>query len=965
MAEEKAAAERKRRQATLGLAAAVLALVVLGGTGLAWWWQERTTVMRDVEAALIEVSAHERAGRRPEARAALERAQGRLGSVGAQGLRDRMRELRSELDMVSDLEQISFRQAEVYKERGTFDLAGAGQRYAEAFRKYGIDIEALEPLEAAKRLRASPIREALLAGLDDWMGVKRDAERARLKAVADAADDNPWRLSFRGALLAKDTRTLKEMAAKAEALSQPPGMLVCLGTALNDAGLREEAVTFLQRAQQAYPGDFWLNFKLGSILLWNMRPPRLAEAALYYRVAVASRPNNAAAHSCLGAALDVLEDLDACLAECRKAIDLDPELSAAHNNLGLALLKKGDTDAAIREYRRAIELASDSISPHFNLSAALRAKGDLDGAVAEYREIVKNHPDKAESYDQLSWTLRLQGKYKEAIAACQKAIAIQPREPNFHDSLGLALKDSGDQDGAIAEFRKAIELDARYTPARHNLWEIFRDRKDWDKAVAEYRKIVEIDPKSAAAHDFLGWTLQAKGDSTSAVNELRQAVALDPKRVAAHIALGWALLSKGDLDGSLAAYRQVLSLEPKHAGANNGIGRVLEAKHDREGALRAYREAVASDPKWADPRNSLAKFLGPKAALEEARVAWEKSLDSNSPNHNAWFGYAELCLFLGHEDAYRKARSALLARFRDTTDVAVAERTGRACLLLPASGDELTQAAALTDRALAAGSKHPLYAYFQLAKALADYRRNQFDSAIHLLREVGTKIGVAPRLLLAMALYGNGQKEAARRTFTAATLDYDWAEARADGHDAWIRHVLRREADALIVPELPAFLKGTYTPDDEAEWEALGAACWARELLVTAVRRFAEAFAKDTKLAENPVGVRRYNAACFAALAGTGRGEEAARLDEKERSRLRKQALDWLRAELDAHTKHLAGGKPEERSRWLRQLQHWQTDPDLAGIRDTPAVAKLPQAEQESCKALWADLQTLLKKVQQ
>jgi hypothetical protein len=60
--------------------------------------------------------------------------------------------------------------------------------------------------------------------------------------------------------------------------------------------------------------------------------------------------------------------------------------------------------------------------------------------------------------------------------------------------------------------------------------------------------------------------------------------------------------------------------------------------------------------------------------------------------------------------------------------------------------------------------------------------------------------------------------------------------------------------------------------------------------------------AESPKLAADLKWQRRYNAACAAALAAAGKGEDAAKLDEKECDRWRKQALDWLKAELDAYT---------------------------------------------------------------
>jgi len=45
-------------------------------------------------------------------------------------------------------------------------------------------------------------------------------------------------------------------------------------------------------------------------------------------------------------------------------------------------------------------------------------------------------------------------------------------------------------------------------------------------------------------------------------------------------------------------------------------------------------------------------------------------------------------------------------------------------------------------------------------------------------------------------------------------------------------------------------------------------------------------------------------------------------------------------------------------------LQHWKADPDLAGIRDGSALAKLPEDERKTCRALWAEVEVLLKKAQ-
>ena len=96
-------------------------------------------------------------------------------------------------------------------------------------------------------------------------------------------------------------------------------------------------------------------------------------------------------------------------------------------------------------------------------------------------------------------------------------------------------------------------------------------------------------------------------------------------------------------------------------------------------------------------------------------------------------------------------------------------------------------------------------------------------------------------------------------------------------------------------------------------------------------------------------------------MAAAGQGEDAAKLDETEKARLRRQALDWLRADLAARTNNESGPPPTATK--CRPLKHSQKDGDLAGIRDAAALAKLPAEECAACEKPWSDVVLFLKNV--
>jgi serine/threonine-protein kinase len=337
--------------------------------------------------------------------------------------------------------------------------------------------------------------------------------------------------------------------------------------------------------------------------------------------------------------------------------------------------------------------------------------------------------------------------------------------------------------------------------------------------------------------------------------------------------------------------------------------------------------------------------------VEEARAAWRQTLESGPPEHDAWFGYAELCLFLGQEGEYRRARRNLLARFGSSTIPAVAERTGRACLLLPGTQEDLEDAAALTGRAVAAGrqGREWDYPYYLFAKGLADHRLGRYDDAIAVMSgEAAQAENMAPsqRLITAMALHQKGTKDEALKTLAAAIVSYDWSAARAIEHNAWIAHILRREAEAMILPSLPAFLEGKYEPKDNDERLALVGACQFQGRRAAEAGLLAAAFAADPKLTEDPVAGLGYRAARAAAVAGCGGGADGAALSEPERARWRQQALAWLRLE---------AAKPTDRAEARKALARWREDPDLAGLRDADALEKLPPAERQEWRILWQE----------
>ena len=117
---------------------------------------------------------------------------------------------------------------------------------------------------------------------------------------------------------------------------------------------------------------------------------------------------------------------------------------------------------------------------------------------------------------------------------------------------------------------------------------------------------------------------------------------------------------------------------------------------------------------------------------------------------------------------------------------------------------------------------------------------------------------------------------------------------------------------AALDARLAAMLKGE-APKDNAERLALAQRAYDTQRYATASRLWAGALEADPKLADDRQAQHRYNAACAAALAGCGKGKDDPLPDDASKVKLRRQALDWLKAELAAWSKILESGPPQSR----------------------------------------------------
>jgi serine/threonine-protein kinase len=891
----------------------------------------------------------------------------------------------------------------------------ADQQYAAAFVRWGLDVDAAPEDQVVERLGAEPdpVVQELIAALDNWMLTRRlqrpGAEWRRLYRLADRLDRtdrhrrlralmvggaplraesivgligvrSPWPAlwalargnAWRGVqqirkeidprrepvltvllvaqalaavgdaagaeqLLSKAVTTRPNQVVLFDALgkllehqgssrrgeaigylraarSQRPQLGLALSKALLGANRVEEAVGVLEEVASVQRGNPAFHSYLGFAAEARQRNQE-AEAA--YRKAIALEPRVAEAHMNLANVLVARGKVREAEAAYRQCFRLKPNLALAHSNFGLALLAWQRYDEAEAACRRAIALEPDLPGAHTTLGNALHSQGKYAEAEAAYRHALHLEPDLPEAHSNLGAALNAQGKHHEAEALCRKAIALKPGLPQAYVVLGGVLIAQQKYDEAEAACRKAVALDPHLAEAYSALGAALCAMRQFGEAETDCRKAVALAPHSAKAHTHLGNVLSTRGKHGEAEAAYRQVIALMPHRAEGYTALATALFWQGKRGEAEAPSRKAVALKPDLALAHHNLGNVLFGLRKYDEAEAECRRAAALDPALAEAHTSLGHVLYARGKPGAAEAAYRKAI-TLKPHHAE--SHAALGGALFRQGKHAGAVAAFRTAITLKPNVSWMYDSLGAILLLRGKYDEAEEACR---KAVALqpgrGSAHDNLGVALMQLARFKEAADSFDRAVQLLPANSPRRGLVGRWRLQCQRY--------------AALD----------------------------ARLSLILKGTEKPANASEQIQLARLCILKKHYAAAASFSRDAFTAEPKLAEVAPGAR-YNASCAGARAGCGQGKDANTLDDQERTRWRRQALEWLRQDLTRWGKLVDKGNAQTMTQVRQTMRHWQTDGDLAGVRAKDALARLPDKERKQWEQLWAEVDALVRR---
>ena len=419
-----------------------------------------------------------------------------------------------------------------------------------------------------------------------------------------------------------------------------------------------------------------------------------------------------------------------------------------------------------------------------------------------------------------------------------------------------------------------------------------------------------------AADRWLDEPPRSHGDPLKARGRIQEAELAFDDAAATHIGLGNALAAAGQTGAAIAEFRAALRLRPSDACAHYNLGIALAAVGQTDAAIAEYRAALRLRPDDACAHFGLGSALAAEGQADAAIAEYRAALRLRPDDACALIGLGTALAGQGQTDA-------AIAEFR----TALKLRPDDAC------------------------------AHYNLGNALA--AEGQADAAI---AEYRAALRLRPDD--ACALIGLGSAHLRQGEFAEALAALRKGHELGSGQPGWpypsAQWIRDAERMAALDARLLDLLRGDDRPADPEEVLILARVCCPKGLHAESARLYRDAFARRPAWADDLASAVRYDAACAAARAGSGQVKDDPRPDEAARAGWRKQALEWLRADLVLRAKLFEDGTPDARREVQQCLQFWRQDPALAGLRDEAEVAKLPEAERAACHDLWARVDALL-----
>ena len=301
-------------------------------------------------------------------------------------------------------------------------------------------------------------------------------------------------------------------------LPDPPQALsIKFGLLFAQAGLTAEAIAVLERARQAGPPSYELEFNLGSAYVLNGDPARALDR---YDAALALKPESLPTLRQAARIAERQGELERSLSYWMRAKKLEPDNPELLLGFGRVCLRMDLLEDAEPALTKAASLKPGDPSYQYTLAAAKVGKRQYEDARALLEAMVRTQPHDPHFQYALGAVLHAQGRLDEAAERLRESLRLQPDQLASRYYLALVARDQGKDAEAVEILQKLLERHPEHAPSTEVLGGLLMNAQRYPEAETHLRKAVQLNPGSVKANYQLGLLLARTGRKEEAEKQL-------------------------------------------------------------------------------------------------------------------------------------------------------------------------------------------------------------------------------------------------------------------------------------------------------------------------------------------------------------------------------------------------------------------------------------------------------------
>ncbi len=242
-----------------------------------------------------------------------------------------------------------------------------------------------------------------------------------------------------------------------------------VGFNLSQEGYFKEALPFLQKSNEKYPGNENVLFELAFIY---DKTGNLDRSIQCYNDLLDINSFSENAWYNLGIVYSKKEEFTKAFQAYEFTLAINPNHPEAHFNLGNSFAHSGMFDKALDQYLEHAALSSDTTLTYQYIADCWEQLEDYDMAIRFYTLVVKKQKENPDAWYGMGTALMGKNDFSNAIQALDQAISIEPLSPDYWFAHARCLFEMGKREDAIKSLENGLNLDPEETAAWIELFKL-------------------------------------------------------------------------------------------------------------------------------------------------------------------------------------------------------------------------------------------------------------------------------------------------------------------------------------------------------------------------------------------------------------------------------------------------------------------------------------------------------------